>query len=70
MVSGNDAFMDRCFSYTNFGYPYGNAVGSVGTGATMQGNKLRFSEYQAAIGLAQLKRLDTDPPRNENSVSK
>ncbi|MFC5409433.1 DegT/DnrJ/EryC1/StrS family aminotransferase [Larkinella bovis] len=69
VVSNNDAFMDRCFSYTNFGYAYGNTVGSVGTGAVMQGTKLRFSEYQAAIGLAQLKRLDAETTtRNENAA--
>ncbi|CAG5070009.1 UDP-4-amino-4-deoxy-L-arabinose--oxoglutarate aminotransferase [Dyadobacter sp. CECT 9623] len=68
IVSNNDKFMDRCFSYTNFGNPYGTAVGSVGTGSIMQGTKLRFTEYQAAIGLAQLKRLDAQTTtRHENA---
>jgi perosamine synthetase len=69
VVSNDDAFMDRCFSFTNFGNPYGSAVGAVGAGATMQGTKLRFTEYGAAIGLAQLKRLDSETTtRNENAV--
>ena len=69
VVSNDDAFIDRCFSYTNFGNPYGSAVGAVGAGAMMQGTKLRFSEYQAAVGLAQLKRLDSETTtRNENAT--
>jgi perosamine synthetase len=69
VTSNDDAFMDLCFSYTNFGNPYGSAVGAVGTGATMQGNKLRFTEYQAAIGLAQLQRLDSETTtRNVNAT--
>ena len=68
IVSNDDAFMDRCFSYQNFGNPYGTAVGSVGTGSIMQGTKLRTTEYQAAIGLAQLKRLEGQTAtRNENA---
>ncbi|CAG4989853.1 UDP-4-amino-4-deoxy-L-arabinose--oxoglutarate aminotransferase [Dyadobacter sp. CECT 9275] len=69
VTSNDDAFLDRCFSFTNFGNPYGSAVGAVGTGATMQGTKLRWTEYQAAIGLAQLKRLDAETTtRNENAA--
>ncbi len=68
IVSNDDAFMDRCFSYQNFGNPYGTAVGSVGTGSIIQGTKLRTTEYQAAIGLAQLKRLEGQTAtRNENA---
>lgn len=69
IVSNDDIFMDKCFSYTNLGTPYGTAVGTVGTGSIMQGTKIRFSEYQAAIGLAQLKRLDSETTtRNENAT--
>jgi perosamine synthetase len=68
IVSNNEHFIDLCFSYTNFGNPYGSAVGAVSTGAIMQGTKLRFSEYQAAIGIAQMKRLDAQTTkRNENA---
>ncbi|TLV00683.1 DegT/DnrJ/EryC1/StrS family aminotransferase [Dyadobacter luticola] len=69
LVSNDDKLMDKCFSYQNFGNPYGTAVGSVSTGAIMQGTKLRFTEYQAAIGIAQMKRLDAQTTtRNENAT--
>ena len=69
IVSNNDQFMDKCFSYTNLGTPYGTASGTIGAGSIMQATKLRFSEYQAAIGLAQLKRLDTETTtRGENAT--
>lgn len=69
VVSNDDAFMDRCFSYQNFGNPYGATVGSVSIGSVMQGTKLRITEYQAAIGLAQLSRLDEQTTtRNENAA--
>lgn len=58
IVSNDDNFINRCHAYHNLGFPYGTAIGSVSSGATMNGNKLRLTEYQAAIGLAQLERLD------------
>lgn len=60
IVSDDDDFMDRCYSYHNYGNPYGTAVGTVGSGTVMAGTKLRITEYQAAIGLAQLKRLEEE----------
>ncbi|NIJ51455.1 DegT/DnrJ/EryC1/StrS family aminotransferase [Dyadobacter arcticus] len=69
IVSNNDQFMDKCFSYSNFGNPFGAGVAAIGTGSMMQGTKLRFTEYQAAIGLAQMKRLDAQTTtRNENAA--
>ena len=32
IVSNDEAFMDRCYSYHNFGNPYGSVVGEVGAG--------------------------------------
>jgi len=70
IVSDDDKFMDRCYSYHNYGNPYGSVVLPAGVtgGTVMTGTKLRIAEYQAAIGLAQLKRLEkqTDT-RNENT---
>src|SRR5690625_4471772 len=61
IVSDDDEFMDRCYSYHNYGNPYGSAEGRAGT-------KLRLAEYQAAIGLAQLERLEEQSQlRNENA---
>lgn len=58
IVSDDDEFMDRCYSYHNYGNPYGSVAGEVGAGTIMIGTKLRITEYQAAIGLAQLERLE------------
>lgn len=57
IVSDDDDFMDRCFSYHNLGFPYGSRAGSL-SGAFMVGGKVRFSEYQAAIGLLELQDLE------------
>jgi dTDP-4-amino-4,6-dideoxygalactose transaminase len=44
-------------------------VGSVDAGTLIAGNKLRLTEYQAAIGLSQLKRLEEQTNmRNENAA--
>lgn len=53
IVSDDDEFMDRCYSFHNLGLPYGSQAGSL-AGAFMVGTKVRFSEYQASIGLLQL----------------
>ena len=69
IVSDDDEFMDRCYSFHNYGNPYGSTVGSVGSGTVMLGTKLRLTEYQAAIGLAQIVRLeDQTTKRNENAT--
>ena len=61
--------MDLCYSYHNYGNPYGASVGSVTSGTAIPGNKLRLTEYQAAIGLAQLKRLEEQTNlRNDNAA--
>lgn len=70
IVSDDEKFMDKCYSYHNYGNPYGSVVlpEGVNGGTVINGTKLRITEYQAAIGLAQLKRLakQTDT-RNENA---
>jgi perosamine synthetase len=58
IVSDNEEYMDRCFSYHNLGNAYGTMIGSIGGSIVVAGTKIRMTEYQAAIGLAQLKRLD------------
>ena len=69
IVSDDEVFMDRCYSYHNYGNPYGAVVGDVHAGTLIAGTKLRLTEYQAAIGLSQLKRLgaETDT-RNANAA--
>jgi perosamine synthetase len=69
IVSDDEAFMDRCYSYHNVGFPYGAVIGGVGAGSVMLGTKLRLTEYQAAIGLAQLDALEEQTTiRNENAA--
>ncbi len=58
IVSDDEDFMDRCYSYHNVGFPYGGVIGDVGAGSVMLGTKLRITEYQAAIGLTLLEDLD------------
>jgi perosamine synthetase len=68
IVSDNDEFMDRCFSFHNFGRPHGKVVGTVAGEYVILGTKCRITEYQAAIGLAQLKRLEEQTKiREENA---
>lgn len=69
ILSDDETFMDKCYSYHNYGLAYGSVKKTKGTGFAMPGTKLRLTEYQAAIGLAQLKRLEeqTDT-RNENAA--
>lgn len=69
ITSNNETFMDRCYSYHNYGNPYGTMVGNVSAGTAIAGNKLRWTEYQAAIGLVQMKRLqEQTDKRNENAA--
>ena len=69
ITSNDDAFMDKCYSYHNYGNPFGSVVGEVHAGTLIAGNKLRWTEYQAAIGIAQLKRLEAQTEtRNVNAA--
>lgn len=69
LVSDDEEFMNRCFSYHNLGLPYGLPPGSVASGSLRIGTKVRMAEYQAAIGLVQLKRLEEQTnKRNENAA--
>lgn len=60
IVSDDEAFMDRCYSYHNVGFPYGGVIGDVTAGSVMLGTKLRITEYQAAVGLALLGNLEEE----------
>ncbi|MDD7456100.1 MAG: DegT/DnrJ/EryC1/StrS family aminotransferase [Bacteroidales bacterium] len=57
IVSDDETFMDKCYSFHNLGLPYGTQAGSL-AGAFMVGGKIRFSEYQAAIGLVEMQDLE------------
>jgi len=60
--------MDTCHAYTDFGRGHGQVGQVEGTGFRIMGNKCRMAEYQAAILLAQMKRLEKQTQtRNENA---
>jgi perosamine synthetase len=69
ITSNDDELMDRCYSYHNYGNPYGTSVGAVGAGTIIAGTKLRLTEYQAAIGLSQMKRLETQTRTREANAA-
>ncbi len=69
IVSDDDDFMDRCHSYHNYGNPFGAMAGEVSSGAVMVGTKLRITEYQAAIGLAQMERLEEQTERRNQQAA-
>jgi dTDP-4-amino-4,6-dideoxygalactose transaminase len=69
IVSDNEEFIDRCYSYHNYGIAHGSMIAKHGAGPSLFGTKLRMTEYQAAIGLAQLKRLEAQTTeRNDNAA--
>ncbi len=68
IVGNDDKIMDKCYSYHDFGRGYGNVGQVEGTGFRIMGNKCRMAEYQAAILLAQMRRLEEQTQtRNENA---
>lgn len=68
IVGNDEKLMDKCYSYHDYGRAYGNVGQIEGTGFRILGNKCRMAEYQAAILLAQMKRLEKQTQtRNENA---
>ena len=67
-IIGNDEqLMDICYSFHDFGRQYGTASG--GHGCIRLGTKARMAEYQAAILLAQMERLEEQTAhRAENAA--
>ena len=62
IVSDNEEFMDHCFSHHNNGRSHGT-VRSESGGYPLVGTNIRMTEYQAAIGLSMLKRLEEQTER-------
>jgi len=58
VVGNDDEIMDRCFSYHNCGRPYGSLKRT--SGYPIIGTNRRMTEYQAAILLSQIQRLEKD----------
>ncbi len=69
IVSDDDAFIDRCYAYHNFGSAFGSVKPrEKESGFLIRGNKLRLTEYQAAIGLSQMKRIEAQTDRRSESA--
>jgi perosamine synthetase len=65
VVGNDDELMDRVYSYHNCGRAFGSVKGN---GYPIIGTNRRMTEYQAAIGLSQIKRIEKDTKRrNENA---
>jgi perosamine synthetase len=58
VIGNDDELMDRCYSYHNCGRPYGSVTET--SAYPIIGTNRRMTEYQAAILLSQLKRLESD----------
>ncbi|MFA6563747.1 MAG: DegT/DnrJ/EryC1/StrS family aminotransferase [Verrucomicrobiia bacterium] len=69
ILTDDPALKDKLYSYHNYGFKTNIAPGSVDNiAAFILGNKIRMAEYQAAIGLCQLKKLEEQTRiRNENA---
>lgn len=70
IITDDAALYDKLYSYHNYGYKTNIAPGSYeNIAAFILGNKIRMAEYQAAIGLCQLKKLEEQTRiRNENAA--
>jgi perosamine synthetase len=69
ITTDNADFKDRLYSYHNYGYAASVAPGTYASTihSFRLGNKIRMAEYQAAIGLIQLRKLEAQHrTRNEN----
>ncbi|MBW8040874.1 MAG: DegT/DnrJ/EryC1/StrS family aminotransferase [Planctomycetes bacterium] len=58
VIGNDDEVMDRCYSYHNCGRPFGSVKAT--SGYPIIGTNRRMTEYQAAILLSQIKRLEKD----------
>jgi len=66
LIGNDDQIMDRAFSHHNCGRPYGSVKKT--SNYPIVGTNRRMTEYQAAILLSQMKRLESDTQkRNENA---
>jgi perosamine synthetase len=69
IVSDDEKLIDSCFAAHNLGFAYGTSTGSISGDSFMKAGKVRLTEYQAAIGLAQMKRVGAQTAtRNSNAL--
>jgi dTDP-4-amino-4,6-dideoxygalactose transaminase len=68
IVGNDEKIMDICHSYHNFGRPHGESMLSL-SGYVRLGSKCRMTEFQAAILLAQMKRLEAQTQRRGKNAA-
>jgi dTDP-4-amino-4,6-dideoxygalactose transaminase len=70
IITDDAELYDKLYSYHNYGYKTNIAPGSYENIAAFRlGNKIRMAEYQAAIGLCQMRKLEEQTRiRNENAA--
>ena len=69
IVSDDDEFMDRCFSFHRYGNAHGSLARVPGSGVAMLGTNMKLTDYQAAVGLAMLDRLEEETAKRiENAT--
>ena len=66
VVGNDDGVMDRAQSFHNCGRPYGSVKGR---GYPIIGTNRRMTEYQAAILLSQMKRLEADTAKRREHAA-
>jgi len=67
VVGNNEELMDLCHSYHNCGRPYGGMKAA--SGYPIVGTNRRMTEYQAAILLNQMQRLEADTVRRVENAN-
>jgi len=67
VIGDDERLMDICHSFHNFGRPHGSMPG--GRGCVRLGTKARMAEYQAAILLAQMERLEEQTARRVENAA-
>jgi len=67
VIGDDEQLMDICYSFHNFGRPFGTVAS--GNGCVRLGTKARMAEYQAAILLAQMERLEEQTARRVENAN-
>jgi dTDP-4-amino-4,6-dideoxygalactose transaminase len=66
ILSNDEQIMDRCHSFHNCGRPYGSVKGQ---GYPILGTNIRMTEHQAAVLIAQMKRIEEDAKRRTENAN-
>jgi perosamine synthetase len=67
VVGDNEEMMDRVMSFHNCGRPFGSVKRT--TDYPIVGTNRRMTEYQAAIGLSQIKRIEADTQKRVENAN-